>query len=174
MGSCKDGFGSLRDNKRFQDREALLTNNYNGHLVYCKTNRMKTFDRNKVYEIESLNSHNIKIKEYKRSFDPQHFDFIENNEALFRQYQMNSVLDIDELIADKSIRKIDRQEDKVKLLTKFLINKLNTNVNSGKSIDCDTLISETVKTNKARYEVTTEDFKFIENLTFKELIDILN
>lgn len=87
---------------------------------------------------------------------------------------MNSVLDIEELIVDKSIRKIDRQENKVRLLTKLLINKLNTNVNSGKSIDCDTLISETVKTNKAKYEVTTEDFKFIENLTFKELIDILN
>ena len=168
MGSCKSGWGSPRDNKIFDSSV-----NYNGHLVYCKTNRMKTFDQNKVYEIDRLTTYDITIKGYKRSFDPYHFDFLENNEALYRQYQMNSVLDIEELTVDKSIRKIDRQENKVKLLTKFLINKLNTNVNSGKSIDCETLISETVKTNKAKYEVTAEDFKFIENLTFKELLDLL-
>jgi hypothetical protein len=34
MGSCKDGWGSLRDNKRFQGREALLTNNYNRKSIF--------------------------------------------------------------------------------------------------------------------------------------------
>jgi hypothetical protein len=167
MGSC-GYYGSTSGNKRFEDRT-----NYNGHLVYCKTNRLKTFDINKVYEIDTLSHWEIRIKGYKKTFNPNYFDFLENNEALFRQHQMNSVLDIDELISDKSIRKIERQENKVKLLTKFLINKLNTNVNYGKSTNLDTLISETIKTNK-KYEVTTEDFKFIENLTFKELLDILN
>ena len=170
MGSCKSGYGSPRDNKVFDNRT-----NYNGHLVYCKTNRTKTFDKNKVYEIESLVAQRIKIKGYKSSFYPDHFDFLENNEALYRQYQMNSVLDITDLIVDKSMRKIDRQDNKVKLLIKFVINKLNTRVNSsGKSINFETLISEVIKTNKAKYEVTTEDFKFIENLTFKEILDLLN
>lgn len=168
MGSCKSGWGSPRDNKVFDGKV-----NYNGHLVYCKTNHLKTFDLNKVYEIDTLGEFEIRIKRYKRTSDPYYFDFLENNEALFRQYQMNGILDIDELISDKSMRKIDRHENKVKLLTKFLINKLNTNVNYGNSTNLDTLISETVKTNK-KYEVTPEDFKFIENLTFKELLDILN
>lgn len=168
MGSCKSSWGSSLDIKVFDSRI-----NYNGHLVYCKTKHLKTFDINKVYEIDTLEEFEIRIKGYKRTYDPYYFDFLENNEALFRQYQMNSVLDIDELIPDKSMRKIDRQENKVKLLTKFLINRLNTNVNYGNSTNLDTLISETVKTNK-KYEVTPEDFKFIENLTFKELLDILN
>ena len=86
---------------------------------------------------------------------------------------MNSVLDIDELKLDTSKRKIDRIENKTKLLAKFLVNKLNTNINYGASVDLENLISEAVSTNKAKYEVTTEDFKFLENLTFKELVDIL-
>jgi hypothetical protein len=169
MGSCKEGWGSTRDKKRFNRNV-----NYNGHLVYCKTNSMKTYDLNKVYEIDSLDSLDIKIKGYKRSADPYHFDFLENNEALFRQYQMNSVLDIDELKSDTSKRKIDRVDNKSKLLVKFLINKLSIKANSGVSVDLENLISEAVKTNKAKYEVTTEDFKFIENLSFKEILDILN
>jgi hypothetical protein len=173
MGSCKSGCGLIHDKKRFGFIDSSSNYdeniNYNGHLVYCITNHMKTFDQNKVYEIDILNQYQIKIKGYKRYYDPIHFDFLENNEALFRQYQMNSVLDIDELKSDTSKRKIDRIDNKAKLLAKFLVNRLNTNA----SVDLENLISEVVSTNKAKYEVTTEDFKFLENLTFKELIDIL-
>lgn len=168
MGSCKEGWSSAEDKKRFDRRV-----NYNGHLVYCISKHLKTFDFNKVYEIEKLTSYDIAIKGFKRTYDAYHFDFLENNEALYRQYQMNSVLDIDELKSDTSKRKIDRVENKSKLLVKFLVNKLNTNVNSGVSVDLENLISEAVSTNKAKYEVTTEDFKFIENLSFKEILNTL-
>lgn len=152
---------------------------FKGHLVYCKTNKLKSFVKDKIYKIRELNGSYIRVEGIRYTCGWDHFDFIENNVALLRDMQINKLLDIDFVTTGVPEKKIDTVENKNKFIAKLLITKL---YKLSGSVDNDvkvqdlsfhTLAKEVLATHKKIYQLEMEDIAFAENLTLKELIDIL-
>jgi hypothetical protein len=153
--------------------------NYTGQLVYCTTNKLKSFVKNKIYKIERNNGSNLKLEGIKYSCYNWNFDFIENNPAIYREYQINQLMDIESICNEMPEKKIDSIRNRERLLTQLLINKLKSTTcvldspNSIEDISFEKIVYETTLSHKKLYGITEADFAFLENLTFKEVIDIL-
>ena len=152
---------------------------FKGELVYCTTQKLKTFMKNSIYKIESWDGYSLKLEGIKRSIHYGYFDFIENNPALYREYQINQLMDIDSVCVDVPAKKIDMVANKERLLLQLFINKLKSTAcvidspNSIQDISFSTIAYETALSHTKLYGITADDFSFLENLSFKEVIDLL-
>ena len=153
--------------------------NYKGELVYCTTDKLKTFIKNKIYKIENQSYYTIKLEGIKRYYNVAHFDFIENNPAIYREYQINQLMDIESICNEVPEKKIDAIVNKERLLTQLFINKLRYTTcvvdapNNIEDVSFEKIAYEATLSHKKLYGITEADFTFLENLTFKEVIDIL-
>jgi len=160
-------------------KEFKYGKNYTGELVYCTTSKLKSFVKNKIYKIERQNGSNLKLEGIKYSCYNWNFDFIENNPAIYREYQINQLMDIESICNEMPTKKIDTVPNKNRVLLQLFINKLKQSTcvidsaNTIEDISFEKIAYETTLSHKKLYGITEADFTFLENLTFKEVIDIL-
>jgi hypothetical protein len=145
---------------------------------------LKLFEKDKIYIGEKYGESRsskgyIKLKGIPGYHNPRYFDYLENNPALYRQFQMDNVMDLDSaLIKKPDTRKIDRMSNKNKMLiqamTHSLFNILGDSTNSSDVIDnfsFDKVIDTTIRSVYRRYDITKEDYDKLSNMTLKDILD---
>lgn len=144
---------------------------YNGHLVYCTVDHLKSCVKHKVYKIEKSKKfhYNIKLEGIKTHLSYHHFDFLENNPALMRDFNIGLVLDTAEIMTEIPERKIDLSPNKEQTLTNFFVKRLG--LEPGNTFD--DLVSGIIKTNQKVWGIKQEDFDFLKQLSLQDIIKIL-
>ena len=141
-----------------------------GELVFCITDELKHFSKNKIYKITDKKSKGIKLEGFPGYYSSSNFEFLENKPALFREYRINGILDEKTITTEiRKERKINIIAHKNKILTRILINIINTHLGSS----YDDLIKKSIR-NYGTYQLIEEDFEEISKLTIKELINNYN
>ena len=114
--------------KKFINNNKLI-----GQLVYCTTDRLKSCVFNKVYRIENYNplSQSLKLEGIKTWLNWYNFDFLENNPALMRDFNIRLVLDEAQIQALRD--QLFKEEDDAHILNdkKKLKKKIKTINNKG-------------------------------------------
>jgi hypothetical protein len=153
-----------------------------GELVYCVKDTLKDFQKNKIYKIKAITKPNwstkVKIEGIKGTHNWNNFDFIENNVALLRDYQINQVMDIDNQISTTiEGRKIDTMPNKEFVLTQMIMynfqHKIGSVGDTPKSIGYHNFIAALVK-KYSKYGVEVSDFEKIAEMPLKEIIDFFD
>jgi hypothetical protein len=170
--------------KPFYDYSTRTSNPVEGELIVCKSNKLKLFDIGNIYIGEKYGINRghrgkIKFKGIPGYHNPDYFDFVENNPALHRQVQMDSVFDLNPAQTKVTEgRKIDRIPNKNKILiqamTQSLFNILGdstkmSDVNDNFSFD--KVIDTTIKSVYRRYDITKEDYDNLSNMTLSDIFD---
>ena len=152
--------------KKFINNNKLI-----GQLVYCTTDRLKSCVFNKVYRIENYNplSQSLKLEGIKTWLNWYNFDFLENNPALMRDFNIRLVLDEAQILTEVPKRKIDLTPNKEKVLTNFFVKRIA--LEPGNTFD--DLVSGIVRTNKRVWGFDKEDFEFLKQLSLNDIIKIL-
>lgn len=172
--------------KQFYDYRTRTYTPVEGEYIICKSNKLKFFEKDKIYIGEKyapnesrISRGRIKFKGIPGYHNPRHFDYLENNPALYRQFQMDNVMDLDSaLIKKPDTRKIDRMPNKNKMLIQAmshnLFNILGDSTNSSDVEDnfsFDRVIDITIRSVYRRYDITKEDYDILANMTLKEILD---
>ena len=153
-----------------------------GELVYCVKDTLKDFQKNKIYKIKAITKPNwstkVKIEGIKGTHNWNSFDFIENNVALLRDYQINQVMDIDNQISTTiEGRKIDTMPNKEFVLTQMIMYNFQYKIGSvgdtPKSIGYHNFIATLVK-KYSKYGVEVSDFEKIAEMPLKEIIEFFD
>lgn len=153
-----------------------------GELVYCLIDTLKDFHKNKIYKIKAItkrySSVKVEIEGIKGIHSWYNFDFIENNVALFRDYQINQVMDIESQISTAiEGRKIDTISNKEFLLIQMLMynfqNKIGSVGDKPKSVAYHNFIAFLVK-KYCKYGVEVSDFDKLCEMPLKEIIELFN
>lgn len=170
--------------KQFWDYRTRTFTPVEGEFIICKSNKLKLFEKDKIYIGEKYGESrsskgNIKLKGIPGYHNPRYFDYLENNPALYRQFQMDNVMDLDSaLIKKPDTRKIDRMPNKNKMLIQAmshsLFNILGDSTNSSDVIDnfsFDKVIDTTIRSVYRRYDINKEDYDKLSNMTLKDILD---
>ena len=159
-----------------------IPESHEGELVYCKKNTLKDFQINKVYKIKKIVKHywtfKVKIDGVKGYHSWSSFDFIENNPALFRDYQINQVMDLETVITTTiEGRKIDTMPNKEFVLAQMLIYSLNKKTGhvgeKPQSVGYNSFIANLVK-KYSKYGINEDDLKAITEMPLKDVINLFD
>lgn len=142
---------------------------YKGQLVYCVVDSLKSCVKNKVYKIEKSKYYLLKLEGIKTHLSFWNFDFLENNPALMRDFNIGLILDTTEIMKEIPDRKIDLSPNKERILTNFFVKRLG--LEPGNTFE--DLVSGIVKTNQKVWGIKQEDFDFLKKLSLQEIIKIL-
>jgi hypothetical protein len=142
-----------------------------GELVYCTTNRLKSCVKNKVYRIEDFNPHTnyLKLEGIKTWIICYRFDFLDNNPALLRDFNIGKVLDTEEIMTKVPERKIDITPNKKKVITAFFVKRLGLEVIG----NFDDIVLGIIRTNKKVWGFEQKDFDFLRQLSLQDILKIL-
>lgn len=150
-----------------------------GELVYCKIDTLKALMKNKIYKIKTIikasgyGAYQIKLEGVPGRFSWRNFDFIENNVALYRDYQINQVMDIDTEFSTKIIgRKIDTIKHKEIALVQMIGHILNAQIGMigdiPNELDYSSFMSIILKKYK-KYGINETDFNELMNAPLKDI-----
>lgn len=166
--------------KQFWNWQTRTYTPVEGELIVCKSNKLKLFEKDNIYIGEKYGSRGrIKFKGIPGYHNTRHFDYVENNPALYRQVQMDSVLDLNSTQTKvPEGRKIDRMPNKNKILIQAMTQNLfNILGDSSTTYDVDgdfcfdKVIDTTIRSVYRRYDLTKEDYDILSNMTLKEILD---
>jgi hypothetical protein len=153
-------------------------------LFICKSDKLKLFEKDKIYVGETWGKsrttrNRIKFKGIPGYHNYAYFDFLENRPGELRQFQMDTVMDLNSSVVEKPEgRKIDRMRLKNKVLIQALIHKLSDFIGHSNDIDFldesltyDVLIEKTLRGTYRKLDIKKEDFTDIGNMPLKEILD---
>ena len=156
-----------------------------GQKLYCTSYGLQSvknsFIKNQIYIVEKVSSGKttagrVKFKGVKGYHDLKSFEPIENNAALYRESQINEIMDIG-IFSDKKIRRIDSMPQKNRVLIQLFVQSFTRQIgvegdraNLNSNISYDEIIDEVLRYN-AKFELTKQDYEEIANLTIKQLVD---
>lgn len=153
-------------------------------LIICKSDKLKLFEKGKNYVGEKWGNapttrNRIKFKGIPGYHNYSYFDFLENRPAELRQFQMDTVMDLNSSVVEKPEgRKIDRMRLKNKVLIQALIHKLSDYIGDTTDIDYldesltyDSLVGKTLCGTYRKFDIKEEDYTDIGNMTLKEILN---
>jgi hypothetical protein len=154
-----------------------------GQKVYCISYNLKSitdrFIKNQVYIIEKVSkgkttAGRVKFVGVKDYHDLSNFSPIENNAALYREWQMSEIMG-DGLNSDEKVRRIDIMPNKNRVLIQLFIASFQKQLGiegdkANSQITYDQIIDSLIK-NFPKFELNSQDYENIAGLTIKELID---
>jgi len=154
---------------------------HSGEYVYCLKPNLKHFIQNKVYKIEKIEADwRVKIEGVKSMVKfYSNFDFVENNPAIWRDFQINQALDLTTVIGATEGRKIDNVPNKQLIIAQILLHSAADSAGEigfiKKKTNTEILINNTVSCRKGKiYDITEEDFKELMDMPLKDIIELFN
>lgn len=154
-----------------------------GQKVYCSHYNLKSvsdrFIKDQIYIIEKVSNGKttagkvkfVGVKDYHKL---ENFEPIENNQALYREFQMSQLMG-DGIFSEEKVRRIDIMPNKNRVLIQLFIASFQSQIGieGGKAnskITYDQIIENLIK-NYPKFELNEQDYEDIAGLTIKELVD---
>lgn len=154
-----------------------------GQKVYCTSYDLKSvsdrFIKDQIYVIEKVSQGKttagkvkfVGVKDYHKL---DNFSPIENNQALYREYQMSQLMG-DGIFSEEKVRRIDIMPNRNRVLIQLFIASFQSQIGiegakSNSKVTYDEIIKNLIK-NYPKFELTEQDYENIAGLTIKELVD---
>jgi len=154
-----------------------------GQKVYCTSYNLKSvsdrFIKDQIYVIEKVSkgkttAGKVKFVGVKDYHNLENFEPIENNQALYREYQMSQLMG-DGIFSEEKVRRIDIMPNRNRVLIQLFIASFQSQIGiegekSNSKVTYDEIIKNLIK-NYPKFELTEQDYENIAGLTIKELVD---